>query len=494
MLAGPLGTEEENGTLSEKTTILERAWNVLQTDTTIKKSNRTRTIFKPISLPDSYVQNFNKFSIPETRKKASQKIVFSKILAFVDSVKQTRRANAITAMPIAVTNRKFLSIFGSEREVSRAIDLMIKIGLLAEYDESYQFNAWQPYWNHSKRYAYSYLAEKKFKEWCSTRAILQWRPPTNQTKRTRLTTKMPFSKERVRFNSKLHLLKPSDMSKTEFEQYLLECLHENYPVLSEGERLAKEINSLPFYMENPDFQIQFMPKFTWNTGKTAVRKIGIRATNKLVSAKSKKEVDDDPSLIYREDIRKKYGLTAEYDVKSSVPRIAYSLGHGYWLDSTIDLYKKFYDVFVRLCPSERMEWNEDTRAIFKSFFMNSYFDNPSMTAAHLKRAIAQKIGSKAYKPEDWKELDQVMASYRKSIEIVLGKKKMIDSEIFLHESVLYMKVTRELMKEYEKVWQVYDCWYVSNNNNNNNNNNIERRIVDIFEQYIQEWLQKSYTK
>ena len=497
MLAGSLGTEEENGVLSTTTTtttttttVLQRAWNVLQRPDT--KSNRTRAIFKPIKLPDSYAQNFNEFSIPETRKKTSQRVTLSKVLAFIDSVKQTRRVSAITAMPIAVTNRKLLSIFGSEREVSRAIDLMIKIGLLAEYDESYQFNAWRPYWNHSKRYAYSYQAEKKFKDWCSMRAILQWRPSIHQMKKVKYPVKeMPFSKEQVKFFSKLHLGKPEGMSHAEFEQYLSDCLHENYPMLYDAERLAEELNLYPFYRENPDFQEQFKPKFTWNTGRTAVRKIGIRAANRLVSAKSKREDGDDPNTVYREDIRKKYGLTAEYDVKSSVPRIAYSLSHGYWLDSSVDLYKKIYDVFVKLCPSEKMEWNEDTRAIFKSFFMNSYFDSPTMIAAHLKRTIAQKKENKAYRAEEWKELDQVMASYRKSVEIVLGEKQMIDSEIFLHESILYMKVTRELMKENERVWQVYDCWYVDSERSIES---IERRIADIFKQYVQELLQKTSRK
>ena len=97
-----------------------------------------------------------------------------------------------------------------------------------------------------------------------------------------------FEKSEVRFSSKLHLLKPDNWSTTEFEEYLTFCLYENYPQLKHYQELADYINE-KYYADDMDRQIQFRPNFTWKKGNKAVRKIGIRATNSLVSCK--KEVE-----------------------------------------------------------------------------------------------------------------------------------------------------------------------------------------------------------
>lgn len=48
---------------------------------------------------------------------------------------------------------------------------MCKIGLLAEYDDSYQFKAYYNKDNKCKQYAYSYDTEQQIKEYCKNSNI-----------------------------------------------------------------------------------------------------------------------------------------------------------------------------------------------------------------------------------------------------------------------------------------------------------------------------------
>ena len=115
-------------------------------------------------------------------------------------------------------------------------------------------------------------------------------------------------------------MKPENWSERQFEEYLTACLYENYPALKEYQEKADLINDV-FYTDDVDRQIQFVPTFTWGKGNKRITKIGIRATNCLVSAKK----EDDENKLTRKDVLDKYGLKYEFDVKSSVPRLTYLL-------------------------------------------------------------------------------------------------------------------------------------------------------------------------
>ena len=176
--------------------------------------------------------------------------------------------------------------------------------------------------------------------------------------------------------------------------------------------------------------------------------------------------------------------------------MTYALNKGVWLDNNIDLYEIMYKKFIKLCPSEQLQWNDETRKIFKSFHMNGYFDTEAKLSAHLKRQVSMKVN---YNKEEWNDLDYVMKSYRESIVQTVGELKY-DSEVFFHESCIYLDVTNELLSRGYNFWQQYDCWYTdkevdikqiveqyvsryinkySSNNNNNNNNNKHNNINKI---------------
>lgn len=394
------------------------------------------------------------FNIPQTRAVKCTEKKLSKVLAFIDSKKRNRFADGFTVMSIACTSKTMKALCGSEMNVSNFIKYMKIIGLLANYDKTYRFNSDR--FNRSKSYVYSKEAEDKIKEYCEMNSIKKYKVVYNGSKKNKKFQKKIefFENSEVRFSSKLYLMKPENLSKEDFEDYLLLQLYENYPQLEYFQNLANEINE-KYYEDDPDRQIRFNPSFTWNRDETAVTKIGIRATNSCVSAKKEKEKGDEEWIKYREELLEQYGLKYEFDVKSSVPRVTYLLTNGKWLDNDIDLYKIMFDKYVEIEPSEYMEWGEEARKIYKYFFMRGYFDSYNMLAAHVKRAISLKG---KYDKGEWKGLDKVLYNYKKSIEETIGELKY-DSEIFFHESCIYMKVLKVLLEKGYDVLQIYDGFY-----------------------------------
>ena len=454
-------------------TTIQKLYQILQND---NKSSTIETsyTFKP-TRPNKPV-SFNNYNIPQTRKNKSLKEQLAKVLAFIDLNKQRRFSDGITVMPIATTNKRLISIWGSSMNVSNAIKFMINAGLLAEYDESYQFNAYYNKDNRSKQYAYKYETEQQIKEYCKINNINKYQIINTTIVKTFAVKDIPFEQDEVRFSSKLHLLKPDNWSCAEFENYLTGILYVNYPQLKHYQELADKINET-YYADDYDRQVRFKPNFTWNKGNKAVTKIGIRATNALVSAKKEHNNDLNNNILYKDEVLSRYGLKYEFDVKSSVPRLTYALNKGVWLDNDIDLYEIMYNKFIKLCPSEQLQWNDETRKIFKSFHMNGYFDTEAKLSAHLKRQVSMKV---KYNKEEWSDLDYVMKSYRESIVQTVGELKY-DSEVFFHESCIYLDVTNELLSRGYNVWQQYDCWYTDK----------EVDVKQIVEQYVSRYINKS---
>ena len=448
---------------------------------------------------------FNDFNIPS--KNYQTKIQLSKVLAFIDMKKHTRFSNGLTVMNISCKNKRLLSMCGTPKSVSRLIQFMINIGLLAEYDSSYRFNAFDKTKNRSKSYCYKYETEELIKDYCVNNQINKYKITLNKKYNNKdnidtiVDTIKSFDVNQVKISSKVNFLKPDNYTEEQFNDYLSYHLFKKYPQLEYYMDLADLINEV-YFADDDSRKITFQPNFKYGTGNKCVKKIGIRATNSLCNIKKVKENDDRENQIYRDDILEQYGLNEGFDVKSSVPRVTYLINNGVWLDSDIDLYEKMYERFIEKCPSEKDEWNKETREVFKYFHMRGYFDTYSMCGAHIKREISKKT---EYKKHEWEDVDYVMKSYKESIEETLGGIDY-DSEIFLHESCIYLDVLFELLKRGYDVLQIYDAFYTNkkiedieeiikekaikyynkyikiNNNDNNNSNNIDT-IVDTINNY-----------
>ena len=432
-------------------TIMEIAREIEAKEKKTETTNANRVEWKPQECTE---YTLPEFIVPESRSKANTKKILGKVLAFIDMVKYKRLAHGCTIMPIASTNKKFISICGSQRNASNLIKYMIDLGLLDEEDTEYQFNATQEGYNKSKTYRYYYDNEQKIIKYCEENDINKYVIRNNKISHIHTVVERfrieNFESEQVRFSSHLHLLKPDNYSVTQFENYIESILYQNYPYLAHYQELADNINE-KYYAEYPEMAISFVPHFTWNKGNKAITKIGIRATNTLVSAKKDKDDNENFNGFYKDDILEKYGLNLEKDVTSSVPRITLSMNVGQWIPEDVDIYEMIYDEYITNHHNDTVvESFDKVRPAIKKLHMRGYFDRPNMIGVHTRRVMANV--------NDKDEVDNEMKIYQNAIVAAEGG-RLYGNEIFYHESCIYMDVLNELLQEGYKVWQCYDAWY-----------------------------------
>ena len=385
---------------------------------------------------------------PPTLTKPNIKKI-QKVMAFVDMVKYKRVKEGTTIMPIPTTNKQMIRLCGNQREVSRLIGFMVDIGLIGVYDDSYQFKAHRAEDNKSKTYYYYYENEVRLSEWCKEKGIEKVEGVMKNVIKNKNCGEIFADREKVRFRSNLKLMKPQDMSVKDFEGVLLNCLYENYKGLRSYQEKADVINE-KYYSGMPEMALRFVPSFTWDAKNNYVRKIGIRCTNSLVAAKKDDSVRQDGAL-YRSDVLRRYNLEWGKDVKSSVPRITRLLNYKEWVSEEVDVYEMIYKRYVKL--KEVAPMPEDFiryRDAIKALHMRAYFDSGKSMGAHVCRAMGDYTRAE--------EVATEMRLLRLSIIYVEGC-VLYDSEIFFHESCIYLDVLEELLGMGYFVWLCYDAFY-----------------------------------
>lgn len=385
---------------------------------------------------------------PPTLTKPNIKKI-QKVMAFVDMVKYKRVKEGTTIMPIPTTNKQMIRLCGNQREVSRLIGFMVDIGLIGVYDDSYQFKAHRAEDNKSKIYYYYYENEVRLLEWCKEKGIEKVEGVMKNVIKNKNCGEIFADREKVRFRSNLKLMKPQDMSVKDFEGVLLDCLYENYKGLRSYQEKADVINE-KYYSGMPEMALRFVPSFTWDAKNNYVRKIGIRCTNSLVAAKKDDSVRQDGAL-YRSDVLRRYNLEWGKDVKSSVPRITRLLNYKEWVSEEVDVYEMIYKRYVKL--KEVAPMPEDFiryRDAIKALHMRAYFDSGKSMGAHVCRAMGDYTRAE--------EVATEMRLLRLSIIYVEGC-VLYDSEIFFHESCIYLDVLEELLGMGYFVWLCYDAFY-----------------------------------
>ena len=145
---------------------------------------------------------------------------------------------------------------------------------------------------------------------------------------------------------------------------------------------------------------------------------------------------------------REYGFDLEKDVTSSVPRITLSLNTGAWVDEDVDIYELIYNEYItqkygKRFHSSQTEKFEDVRPAIKKLHMRGYFDRASMLGVHTRRVMLEV--------KDKEAVDAEMKLYKEAIEVAEGE-DLYDSEVFFHESCIYMEVLKELLDNGYKVW------------------------------------------
>ena len=132
-------------------------------------------------------------------------------------------------MPIPTTNKSMIAIAGSVANASNLIQFMCTIGLISVESSKYQFNSGYEKCNFSKKYRYYYDNEVKLIDYCERESIKEFFPKNYSNRKQNEFPVLLISVESVSFSSKLNLVKPSDFSVTEFENYVSELLCRKYP-------------------------------------------------------------------------------------------------------------------------------------------------------------------------------------------------------------------------------------------------------------------------
>ena len=244
-----------------------------------------------------------------------------------------------------------------------------------------------------------------------------------------------FATFKVKFSSKLRIGGVKD------EKQLMPILYEKYPQLEHYQLVADRLNEdLP-----APLQIKFTPTFNFSKGGF-VTKIGIRATNSICSLKEHENENKEYDGVWRKDFLKEYFGTEkyyEYDVKSSIYRVAYLLKTGEWADDDIDFYELMNGAkFV----------NKEEREDYKQFAQRLYFDSPAKIYNNIRSGIESTIDLLGENT-----IRATIETAKRNMESIVGE--TLDSEIFLHESCIYMEFFSKLKSMDLDVVQVYDGFY-----------------------------------
>ena len=211
-----------------------------------------------------------------------------------------------------------------------------------------------------------------------------------------------------------------------------------YPFLKEQQDKVERLNeTLP-----DELKIKFYP--TVKRSSKHITKIGLRATNSIVSLKNR-DTGKDTDKKYRKDYYDEYfGKGVElykYDFKASVYRLTYFLNNGVFPDKDYDLYTAFVG----------KKMTKEERDYIKRLSMLCYFTESTKKIISNNREIL--------KDYDKDQIVNLLNEYKQRMINIIGK--FYKSEIFVYESSIYLDIYEHLLKNHKKVTQIYDE-FVSN--------------------------------
>ena len=374
------------------------------------------------------------------------------LLAFVDVYKYIFGREHMKAIALAQTGT-LAEIFGSQRNVSNMLSLAKKADLLKCVDEDYRFNAYSDDMNRAKMYIMNKKVFDLVRDMANREGICNKNYYRN-IKENKEINNIIINSSNIReiqnyglhINSNLHMRLPyvTDEEITEYIETV------RYPQIRDYQKLADEINSRYYVNESYDLGIRFNTKITRSKGGL-VSKIGIRATNGIVASKEH-DNGKNSNRVWRKEILDGYfgkDNYMEFDVKSSIYRINHFLNFNVWLDNDIDLYREMYG---------REFDGREQRDQYKLFAMKLYFDKSIKKLRH--HTVMGRDRNVLNMTDD--DLETTLEEMKNKMTDVIGN--TYDSEIFLHESCIYMDLCRELLDRGFKVVQVYDGFYVNKDN------------------------------
>lgn len=386
------------------------------------------------------------------------------LIPFVDMFKHIAGREHIYEIPIPTTGQ-LCEIYNGQRNISNMIKLAREVDLLKVINNTYQFNARNDDDNHCKTYILNKNVQDLIIELCNKYSITHKSFIRNLKNNNEYNSIRPsdLSEFNIKINSGLNLRIP-----VATDEQIIDYVKKIYPQIECYQGLADKINEQHYTNDKYKFGIKFHPKVERNSGGL-ITSISIRATNGICSYKAH-DNGKNTGRIWRKDVLDEYfgnNNYMEYDVKSSIFRLTHLLNFKVWLDNSIDLYEEMYGKpFV----------NEEQRKQYKLFAMKLYF---AKSIGTLYKGI-RYVGKSDYIKEKIDEytLKESLINMKSKMTDIIGES--FDSEIFLHESCIYMQLVNELFKLGFDIIQVYDGFYVKNRDDVNQEqfNDIVNDLLD----------------
>lgn len=410
--------------------------------TVVATEPKEKKIFPAIKNDIVYTQNDfrNDINTEEDLKRAlgrKWKTNLAMLGSFVDKYQYITGRKELLPIPLSSNSSDLIRIFKSQQNAYNFIQTAIAVDLLKCVNEKYRFSPW---YSQSKLYIYNKKVQKLIKEviakysvnfikYLSDKDYSSYKPDPV----------FDFDKEKhynIRFCTGMRIPNLTD-------EECVKILHKKYPQLRVYMDKAIVINE-QYLSEQPEQRIKFMP--TINRGeKGYISGIGIRATSQICNMKAHNVEEGEPSrhqyLCEYFDQDEYY----EYDVKSSIYRVSHLINHGVWVDDEIDFYREIY--------GKEFDTPE-ARDNFKKFCQRVYFRTPRQIMSDLREEVEQVTNN----DDEKSQLFQTIETLAFNLEYALGSTSY-RSEIFLHESCIYMDVYKSLRDKGYNVVQVYDGFY-----------------------------------
>ena len=225
------------------------------------------------------------------------------------------------------------------------------------------------------------------------------------------------------------------------------CIHARYPQWAELDAMRERINAT-YYAGEPTLQLHQRVKIS--RGETGmISKIGTRCTSGLCLLRANDIPFGYAGLTRPAFLERYYKGRAyyEYDIKSSIYRVARFLRTGEWLAGAVDFYSLMSPYEFR---------NEQERADYKKFAMRLFFGGSpqKITSAffhELPQSAKSELEQKGYTK---REVEDAVGVAQARMFSVVGES--IGSEVFLHEGAIYLMVLERLLGMGMRVVSVYD--------------------------------------
>lgn len=393
--------------------------------------------------PDFNPSDFVNLTWPEMQRRLGRKWIGNLLLiaSLADAFKHLSH-NYIkhpwlkpTKLHLATTNTMLLNMFGSKKNVSRVLLRAQRVGYLAKTSNTYRFNARH---NFSKEYAVNKHAENLLLEKAHELNLSLKRQNSSDAGET-IGRDGIVSDIADKFRDSIKVVSkdiriPACIS----DEDICRILDQRYAILLEGvnEKISR-LNSLS--------PVERQIKFKWNIhrSKHFITKIGIRATSPIVSLKEHANENDSYTGKWRCEYLEENGFNVdEFDVHGSVSQVSHLLSTGQPISNKIDPYKKMFGD----------DLTDEERSWYKAIFMKLYFDRPNSILNHLRDKVEtclRKYGKTGLQPIVNNLVDDVYKFTGKSL----------DSEVFLHESLIYIDLVCELLDAGYQCVQIYDGFY-----------------------------------